>query len=169
MASLAPTVDAERGNCVKPVLQALILARMADRLADGSWVIHGTFNTVEVELPSPRSDESAEEKRFLVGGQHGSPYAYISLTDVVNDTRLSLQFVSLKKNKVIFSKDVVITCEDRLATVEFVAPLPHLAVSQPGAYSFEIVCDGEIVGSSRLLAVIRSNGSDTVKEQDNVD
>ena len=82
----------------------------------------------------------------------GSPWAYISLTDLCEKTEFRLQFVFLAKNVVLFSMGMTVTCTDRLANVELVVPLPPLNVPEPGAYAFEIVCEGEILGSWRVTA-----------------
>ncbi len=145
---------------MKPVLQALILARLVEQLASGAMVIVGTFNAVRLS----REKNGGVPKNVLVGGKPGSPYAYISLTDVCDGTKVALQFVSLKRNKVIFQQEITIPCQDRLATIEIVAPLPHLNVSEAGTYAFEIVCEGEIIGSSRVTAAFEdSEASDSTE------
>ena len=80
----------------------------------------------------------------------GSPYAYLSLTDVCDNTVLSVQFTYLTKNEVLFKTDLQIGCKDRLGTVEIVLPLPPLPVQQAGTYTLEVVCEGEIIGSSEI-------------------
>ena len=89
----------------------------------------------------------------------GSPYAYVSLTDVCENTLLQVQFVNLTKNAVLFSKEVTVNCPDRLATVELVLPLPPLPVHEPGIYAFEVVCEGDILGSCRIKAEELSGAS----------
>ena len=89
----------------------------------------------------------------MPGGVHGgSPFAYISLTDVVDGTKLTLQFVNLDKNVTLLGTDVVVNCPDRLSSVEMVVPLPPLPVQEAGSYALEVVCDGEILGSHRISA-----------------
>ena len=142
---------------MKPVLQALVLAERVYEDKSGKKIIAGTFNLVrftrrlspvqEHELPD------GTKETVVVGGIHGgSPYAYISLTDVCDNTEIHLQFVNLTKNQVLFGKKIVIPCNNRLGTVEIVAPLPPLPVNEPGTYAFEVVYDGEILGSHRILA-----------------
>jgi hypothetical protein len=82
----------------------------------------------------------------------GSPYVYISLTDVFGNPRLALQFVNLSKNVVLFGTDIEVSCDDRLGTVEVVLALPPLSVQEEGTYAFEVVCEGEILGSHRITA-----------------
>ena len=82
----------------------------------------------------------------------GSPWAYISLTDVCNNTELQLQFVSLSRNVVLFETKLIVQCDNRLATVEVIVALPLLQLPEPGTYSFEVVCEGEVIGSHRVIA-----------------
>ncbi|MBI3464091.1 MAG: hypothetical protein HY000_13695, partial [Planctomycetes bacterium] len=91
------------------------------------------------------------------GGVPGSPYAYISLTDVCDSTTIELQFVSLSRNRVLFEKKILIERGTRLGTIEIVAPLPPLKVPEPGTYALEIVCEGEIIGSSKIIAELDDN------------
>lgn len=147
---------------MKPVLQALVLAEKVYEEKGGKKIIAGTFNKLLFTKGLPTAKEQKPEElpdgstRVVVkGGQLGSPYVYLSLTDVCDGTRLILQFVNLSKNKVLFETEILLKGKDRLATVEIVAPLPpwaHFGVSEAGAYAFEVVCDGEIIGSHRVIA-----------------
>ncbi len=141
---------------MKPVLQALVLAEHVYQDVSGKKIIVGTFNRVrfsrkslvrEVEQPN------GTKQMVMPGGMYGgSPFAYISLTDVGENTVLLLQFVNLTKNAVLFGKQLTVDCKDRLATVELVLPLPPLGIAEEGVYAFEVVCDGEILGSCRINA-----------------
>jgi len=141
---------------VKPVLQALVLAERVYQDITGKKIIAGTFNRVlfsrqsvvkEVTLP-----DATKRKMARGGMQGGSPFAYMSLTDVCDKARLILQFVNLSKNVVLFGTDVEVTCSDRLGTVEVVIGLPQLPIQEEGTYAFEVVCEGEILGSHRITA-----------------
>lgn len=141
---------------MKPVLQALVLADRVYQDVTGKKIIAGTFNCFlfsrkpvsrEVELPD------GSKQTQVPGGLHaGSPYAYISLTDVCKGTKLLLQFVDLAKNRPLFSTELTVDCSDRLQTIELVLPLPPLPIEGPGSYAFEIVWEGEILGSYRIIA-----------------
>lgn len=136
---------------MKPVLQALVLAEHVYQDKTGKHIIAGTFNALQLKEKTP-AQTGTGERPMLKGGQPGSPYAYISLTDVCNGTKLTLQFISLTRNHVIFETHIEVECFDRLATVEIVAALPHLSVSEPGVYAFEVVCEEEVIGSHRIVA-----------------
>jgi len=141
---------------VKPVLQALVVADRIYQDVSGKKIIAGTFNSFlfstkplikEVDLPD------GSKQTQVAGGMHaGSPYAYISLTDVCKGTRLRVQFVNLTKNVPLFSTELTLDCDDRLKTIEVVLPLPMLPVQGPGIYAFEVVCEGDILGSYRITA-----------------
>ena len=141
---------------MKPVLQALVLAEHVYQDISGKKIIAGTFNGVRFSRkPLTREVEQPDgtKKRLVPGGLHGgSPFAYVSLTDVGENTSLLFQFVNLTKNEVLFGKQVTVDCKDRLATVEIVLPLPPLNIAEAGVYAFELVCEGEIVGSCRISA-----------------
>ena len=139
-----------------PVLQALILAERIYTTQEGQRIIVGTFNQVTIGDLSPVvgevTDGKGNQRTLIRGGQPGSPYAYISLTDVCDGTKLDLQFVSLSKNRVIFEQTINITSVDRLQTVEIVSPLPPLPIKEVGIYAFEVICEGEVIGSHRIVA-----------------
>jgi hypothetical protein len=141
---------------VKPVLQALVLAERVYEDRSGKKIIAGTFNRVKFSTrPLVREIENPDgTKRTIVpGGMHGgSPYAYMSLTDVCDGTTLHLHFVNLTKNEVLFANAVCISNSDRLATIELVVALPPLPIKTEGTYAFEVVCDEEILGSCRIQA-----------------
>lgn len=141
---------------MKPVLQALVLAEHIYQDVSGKKVICGTFNQVRFStkpLAQQRKTAEGETVRVIPGGvQGGSPYAYLSLTDVVDETALVFQFVNLTLNQTLFTRRIVIKDVNRLATIELVLPLPHLGISKAGVYAFEIVCEGEIIGSYRISA-----------------
>lgn len=143
---------------MKPVLQALVLADHVYTDRDsGKKIIAGTFDHIlfkpiveliqEVELPG------GEKQQLIPGGVHsGSPYAYVSLTDVSAGTELTLQFVNLTKNVILLEKKATVNSKDRLRTVEIVAPLPALPISEAGVYALEVVWEGQILGSHRVVA-----------------
>jgi hypothetical protein len=141
---------------VKPVLQALVLAERVYQDVSGKKVIAGTFNRVRFSRKPPIrevQDPDGTKRTVIPGGmQGGSPFAYVSLTDVGEGTKLLLHFVDLDRNKVLFGKEVTVDCKDRLATVELVFPLPPLPIQEAGVYAFEIVCEGAILGSCRIMA-----------------
>ena len=144
---------------MKTVLQALVLAERVYTDTSGKKIIAGTFNVIRfkkgVPLVHKEEGKDGEVERVVLGGMEaGSPAVYISLTDVVDGTTITLRFINISKNVTIFGADFNLTCNDRLKTIEIVAPLPQLApfLDGPGTYAIEILCEGDILGSHRLLA-----------------
>lgn len=141
---------------MRPVLQALVLAEHVYQDVTGKMIIAGTFNTVvfsRQKLSRCVKSEKGEQYLLVPGGMHsGSPYAYVSLTDVCDGTELKFQFVNLSKNYVILEKSIVLNPGNRLDTVEFSLPLPRLDIDEEGLYSFEVLCEGEILGAHRIKA-----------------
>lgn len=149
---------------MKPVLQALVIAEHVYEAKDGKKIIAGTFNRVLFgHVPTQEvARPDGTRLRTTPGGVHsGSPYAYIGLTDVCDGTELILQFVKLSTNKVLFETHVTLHGNERLATVEIVAPLPRLPIEEEGVYAFEVVCEGEIIGSHRIIAKQLNVGGDS--------
>jgi hypothetical protein len=152
---------------VKPVLQALLLAERVYEDKSGKKIIAGTFFRIGMTKRSPHGEaETADGVRIptIMGGTAvGSPYAYISLTDVCDEAELSLQFYSRSRNQVLLATHIKVECNDRLETVEIIAALPELqaCVPEPGIYALELLCEGEILGSHRIVAVDLDEGRGT--------
>jgi len=145
---------------MKPVLQALVLAeRIYDDILSRKKVIAGTFNEITLQRFEAKEVAAADGSKQHVlptvpgGSDMGSPMAYISLTDVLDGTKISLQMVNMTKNEVLLNTDVQIQVKDRLATVEIVVPLPpiRIFINAAGTFSLDVVWSGEILGSHRLV------------------
>ncbi len=139
---------------MKPVLQALILADHIYRDTTGKHIIAGTFNKMVFAKggAKPRTVEiDGEQKQVIPGGvQTGSPYVYISLTDIRGKMQCALRYVSLEQDKALFETRFSVECADPLETVELVLPmpmLPHIA----GVHALELLCDDEPIGSHRVI------------------
>ncbi len=141
---------------MKPVLQALIVADRVYQDISGKKIIAGTFNTLAfrksraAEIPQA---DGTTKPGILGGTQAGSPSAYLSLTDVCDGTKILLQFVNLTKNVVLFGQEFTITNVERLSAIELVFPLPILPIEEVGVYAFELVCEGQILGSWRITGI----------------
>jgi hypothetical protein len=136
---------------MKPVLQALVLAEHVYTDVSGKKIIAGTFNIINIRRFSP---EQVKAGQNVLAQQMGSPWAYLSLTDVVDKTKIALQFVNVSTHAVLFHTEIQILNQDRLATVEIVMPLPQLMLfmSGPGTYSLDALWEGEPLGSHRIDA-----------------
>lgn len=141
---------------MKPILQALVLADRVYEDKTGKKIIVGTFSGFKFSKKPPIAEivrPDGKKQLVIAGGMAmGSPSAYISLTDVCDGTKLQIQFVNLSKNYVLFGNQIQLTNVDRLANVELVLPLPTLPIRESGTYAIEVLCEGEVLGSWRLMA-----------------
>jgi hypothetical protein len=146
----------------RPVLQAMVLADHVyqDRLT-GKSVIAGTFATilfgsisaVQSSEVSPGSEEEATQVVFNGPiSRIGSPYLYLALVEVHGQVPLTLKYVDLSDASVLFEAQVVVASVDPVAVAEYVLPIPPLPANKAGTYSLDLLYDGEILGSWRVVA-----------------
>ncbi len=142
---------------MKPILQALVVADHVYEDKSGKKIIAGTFNTMGFSKKPPVTEVTLPDgtkQQVLRGGmQSGSPFAYVSLTDVIDGTKLQLQFVNLMKNEVLFGNEIMVNSVDRLSSIEMVFPLPRLPVTEPAPYALELLCEGELLGSWKITGI----------------
>jgi len=140
---------------VKPVLQALLLAdRVYEDKTTGKRVIAGTFNRVCFKrgaLKPQQIEEDGVRRQVIPGGMHaGSPYAFISLTEIRGTISCVLRYVDLQDNKALLESKFEIRCDDPLQTVEVVLPMPRLPTEKAGIHALELLCNNDPVGSLRI-------------------
>ena len=138
---------------MKPVLQALLLADHVYQEQSGKKIIAGTFDRLRFKrTPIVEKKVIGGETRHLVAGgmQPGSPYAYISLTEVRGKIRCTLRYVNLETDKSLLETEFFIECDDPLKTLELIIPLPVLPIETAGVHSLELICDDEPIGSHRI-------------------
>jgi hypothetical protein len=133
----------------------LLADRVYEDKSTGKKIVAGIFNRLltvnQVNLPKGR-DEEGNEVVAVPGGMHaGSPFVYFSLTDFQGQAPFVLRYVDLSDAKVLLHATFDISCQDPLATVEVVAPLPPLPTPHPGVYALELLCREEPVGSLRVV------------------
>ena len=125
----------------KPVLKALVLADHLYRDArTGKWIIAGTFTQVMgIKLPIELT----------------SSWVYLSLTDFRGQCQVELEINYDPENRVLArTKPISVQTESPLQTAEVSIPLPKIAFKMPGAYSINVLHDGEILGSHRITVGI---------------
>jgi hypothetical protein len=83
----------------------------------------------------------------------GSPFAFISLTDVRGNVPLELRFVDLANGGILLSTTFRVASDDPLATIEAVVPMPPLPTPHAGVYALELLSESEPLGSLRITAV----------------
>jgi hypothetical protein len=158
----------------KPVLQALVLAEHVyqDKLT-GNSVIAGTFNRLHVfkrGLPSDGVSQPVQDVGGRLDGLRklapheiskvGSPWVYISLTEIYGTIPLELRYVDLVDNVVLLRVEMSAKSESPLDTLEAVVRLPPLPTPHPGTYALELLSNDEPLGSHRVT-VVEMPASDT--------
>src|SRR5207248_4451810 len=81
------------------------------------------------------------------GLQSGSPFAYLSLTEVRGANNFVLELVNLADESQLFRSDLRVDCPDPLLTVEMTVPLPPISPPQAGIYALQLLHNNEILGS----------------------
>lgn len=136
-----------------PVLQALVVAdRVYEDKGTGKKIIAGTFSRLLFKRP-----QQVEPGKLLTvppsGAQAGSPFAYVSLTDIHGTAELIVRYIRLdgQEGPPVFQTDkIVVRCEDRLATVELAIPLLPLPIVK-GVFALEVLCEGQLLGSHKIV------------------
>jgi len=105
--------------------------------------------------PTPPTPPMQPGQRVLeippTGLQSGSPFAYLSLTEVRGMTPLMLQLMNLQDDTQLFRSDLRVDCPNPLYTVELTVPLPPIAPPQAGIYALELLYNNELLGSLRIV------------------
>ena len=89
----------------------------------------------------------------------GSPYAFISLTDVHGATPLEMRYRDLSSGAILFGITFHVASEDPLDTVEAVVPVPPLPTPHAGVFALELLCEGSLLGALRITAIDTSEKS----------
>lgn len=144
---------------MKPILQALLVAdHVYTDAATGKKIVAGIFHTLRFAKRPPQPLEAGvggdAPMAIPIGGlQAGSPFCYLSLTELRGRQAFTLRYVFLDEDKVIFSADVIVEQATPLDTVEAVLPLPTLPATQPGMYALELLWNDEPLGSHRINVI----------------
>ncbi len=145
-----------RGACVKPVLQAILVAEHVYTDKDsGKKIVAGIFRNVRILKESETQKVVVDgdgNKRFLLQGgvTVGSPHAYISMTAVRGTQKFVVRYVRLNDDKPFFSTAFSVECNDPLNVIEIVLPLPRLPMKL-GIYALELLCEDEPIGAFRIV------------------
>ncbi|NLE37865.1 MAG: hypothetical protein GX621_07560 [Pirellulaceae bacterium] len=147
---------------LKPVLQALLLADYVYQdKRTGKKIVAGIFHTLLVRQPKDSHDietpaePTTEPRRQIISlpdvERSGSPYVYISLTDVRNTIQLKLRYVSLETHLALFETgSFAVTSNSPIDIVEVFLPVPTLPPT-PGVYALELLCEDEVIGAHRVV------------------
>lgn len=147
----------------RPVLQALVLADSVYQDTSGKMIIAGTFNRFQIFRPEASHNnpsEPAQEAEQPSGSLRkldardickvGSPWAYVSLTEVRGTVPLELRYVDLSNNVVMLRAELSVKSNSPLDTVEIRVQLPVLPMPHLGTYALELLSNDELLGSHRV-------------------
>ena len=149
---------------MKPILQALLLADNIYRdTKTGKHVIAGTFNKMLLvkDGAKPKAVESDGKQKQVIpaGVQAGSPYVYVSLTEIRGEVNCVLRYVNLDEGRALFQFCFSVKCDNPLETVEVVLPMPMLPHVE-GVHAIELLCNDELIGSHRIILEGIKEGGD---------
>jgi hypothetical protein len=111
----------------------------------------------QAPAPSPRSGtpDIAQQERVIQipmsGLTAGSPFLYLSLTELYGPSTFLLRFVSLADGAVLFHSELKANAPNPLETVEAVVALPPLSPPNSGVYALELLQNNELLGSLRIV------------------
>lgn len=106
--------------------------------------------------PGEGSDHVTKSQPIQNLVQAGSPYLYFSVTELTERKTFEVRYVDLHSNRSLFQAEVPVECDDPLKTIEISMPLPRLPLValEERSYALEVLCDGQLLGSHRVLARI---------------
>lgn len=103
--------------------------------------------------PAPPPPPGARRMTAADVQKAGSPYAFISLTDVHGAVPLEMRYRDFLTETILFHIAFQVASEDPLDTVEAVVPVPPLPTPHAGAFALELLAEGELLGALRITAV----------------
>lgn len=146
----------------KLLLCAMVVAEKVYRDSDtGKFLIIGTFRkvTVHKRRAVSVSEEAIAHDSEISGpavvlsekdvGDAGTPSLYLAMAGIREELKLRLRYVKLDTEEVFFEGRFEVHCTDPLVLVEKACRLPSL-VGPAGAYSLDLLCDGELLGQWRI-------------------
>lgn len=142
---------------MKPVLQALLVAdHVYVDQATGKKIVAGIFHRLcfQKQENPPQVQQQGGQVTIQIGPggqQAGSPFCYISLTEVHGEQAFELRYVDLANDRVLLATGFTTKSDSPLKTIEVVLPLPRLPVPAAGAFALELLCNNEPIGSHRII------------------
>lgn len=151
------------GPKIKPIIQAILIAdHIYQDGITGKFVVAGIFGKiykVQHKTPEVRGGENPSEGVTSGKAQvpqadfnSGSPFAYVSLTEVHGEQKVELRYVRLNDEQVYFTATMTLNSLDPLAHIETCCPLPMLS-DEVGNYALELIWNEELLGAHRIEVV----------------
>lgn len=155
-----------------PILQALLVAdHVYQDRATGKVIVCGIFHKIRFKPADMPAEQTGEAE---AGGgvpsanieipmdrvqRMGNPWVYVALTELRGESEFELRYVDLRENTAVLGAKFQLESDDPLATVELALPLPSIpppnfdADERHRTFGLELLCDNELIGSHRILAV----------------
>ena len=110
------------------------------------------FGKIEAKVPETSEGQGGQAQIAVPSGgmQIGSPFCYLSLTEVRSNSQFELRYVDLDDEKVHFGTRFEIVNDDPLKTIELVFPLPVLPVNKAGTFALELLWNNEPLSYYRI-------------------
>jgi hypothetical protein len=148
-------------HLVKPVLQAILVAEQVYEDRSGRRVIAGTFNGLVIG--DETGDEVGVERDASLATPPsgtiavGAPVAYLNVAGLHGPAELTLRYVDVIDNSVLFRIIVSLSAPDSpLDTVELTIPLPQLPIPHAGSFALEVLHGDNWLGSY-VIKVVRAS------------
>jgi hypothetical protein len=144
------------GDVVKPVLQALLVAdHVYSDATTGKKIVAGIFHRLLFKRMPPPEEQGEQGKSVIQvgssGHRAGSPFCYVSLTEVRGEQHFDLRYVDLGDDNVVFGTRFGFKSDNPLQTIETILPLPNLPAAKPGVFALELLWNNEPLGSHRII------------------
>jgi hypothetical protein len=151
-------------SAVKPVLQALLIADHAyvDAVT-GKKVVAGIFHHMffsKQVLKRSKEDSTVRLPFNPSGYKAGSPFCYVSLTEVRGAQDFVLRYVDLSSDRSVFEICFRVDSKNPLATQDAVIPLPSLPTGTSGVFALELTWNEETIGACRILVTEQKENAD---------
>lgn len=136
---------------MKPRVQAILLAdNVYKDVFTGKFVVAGIFNTCLFNPNSPPEPKQGPNDVQLDMKRPGAPYVYVNLTEFNGKFKFELRYLSLTQEQVLAAYPFEMGSYDPLKTIEFAIAVPTVPKVED-TIALELLCDGEVIGSQRIV------------------
>ncbi len=136
---------------MKPKVQAILLAdHVYKDEFTGKYIVSGIIDTYLFNPNPPPTPKNESGDIPLDMQLAGAPYVYVNLTEFNGKFNFELRYLSLTQDQVIAAFAFEMTSYDPLKTVQFALAFPSVPKVED-TIALELLCDGEVIGSQRIV------------------
>jgi hypothetical protein len=149
---------------MKPRVQAILLAdHVYKDEFTGKYIVSGIHDTY---LFNPNPPPEPKPGDIPLDMQRaGAPYVYVNLTEFNGKFNFELRYLSLSQDRVIAAFSFEMTSYDPLKTVQFALAFPSVPKVED-TIALELLCDGEVIGSQRIVVTKLENAAKSKNDGD---